>query len=31
MIAQRQDDSMPINFEEAPGTLDNFQFDSGMV
>ena len=31
MIAQRQDDSMPINFEEPPGALDNFQFDSGMV
>jgi hypothetical protein len=31
MISQRQDDSLPINFEEPSGALDNFQFDSGMV
>ena len=31
MISQRQDDSLPINFEEPAGALDTFQFDSGMV
>jgi len=31
MIAQRQDDSLPIDFETPTGTMDTYEFDSGLV
>ncbi len=31
LIAQRQDDSLPIDFETPTGTLDTYEFDSGLV
>ena len=31
MISQRQDDSLPIDFETPTGTLDTYEFDSDMV
>jgi hypothetical protein len=31
MISQRKDDSLPIDFETPTGTLDTYEFDSGMV
>ena len=31
MISQRQDDSLPIDFETPTGTMDTYEFDSGLV
>ena len=31
MIAQRQDDSLPIDFETPAGTMDTYEFDDPVM